>query len=183
MAVCKRPPVHLAPPRALQRLIKGRNSAAVTWQAPTWLFRREPSRKKQAGSGIYLISDRFVDQSFPRLVTQFWDQRGETQSLDDRRWERLECLGTSLQEDDSSISQTPIKQSKLTIWGPQPVQRPSCSDKVGQVIHQSGELAPTLPPSSDQSLLECTEPRAFRRCWWEEQRWLWALSGGPMQGD
>lgn len=52
-------------------------------------------------------------------------------------WTR--CLGTLLREDDSSISQALIKQSGVTISGPQPTQRPSCSDKVGQAIHQSGD--------------------------------------------
>lgn len=52
-------------------------------------------------------------------------------------WTR--CLGTLLKEDDSSISQTLIKQSGVTISRPQPKQRPSCSDKVGQPIHQSGD--------------------------------------------
>lgn len=62
-----------------------------------------------------------------------------------RRWGRLKCLGTSFQGDDSSISQALIKQSKGTICGPQPAQRPSCSDKVRQAVHQSGELDPNSP--------------------------------------
>lgn len=66
-------------------------------------------------------------------------------------WTR--CLGTLLQEDDSSISQALIKQSGVTISGPQPTQRPSCSDKVRQAIHQSGdrELDPCSPASMEKT--------------------------------
>lgn len=161
MAVCKRPPVHLGPPRALQRLIKERtirNSElrtglyggnpqerrrlAAVFKGPIWTSRHFTAACWNSRSDV---SDRFVDQSVPRLETQFWARRGVPASLDDRRWERLECLGTSSQEDDRPISQSLIKQAKVTICGPQPAQRPSCSDKVRQVVHQSGELDPNSP--------------------------------------
>lgn len=74
-------------------------------------------------------------------------------------WQREEgdsrtgCLGTLLQEDDSSISQALIKQSGVTISGSQPTQCPSCSDKVRQAIHQSGDrdLDPRSPASMETS--------------------------------
>lgn len=57
------------------------------------------------------------------------------------------CLGTSLLEDDGSISQVLINQSRVTICWSRPMQRSSCSDKARQAIHQLGdrELDPCSP--------------------------------------
>lgn len=89
------------------------------------------------------------------------------QSLDERvtgrRWGRLKRLGTSFQGDDSSINQALIKESKVTICGPQPAQRPSCSDKSDRPSISRESWTQTLPPFSDQPLPGWAEPPALKR--------------------
>lgn len=134
--------------------------------------------------------DKSVNVSVPGCVSQASGQSpwvAEWQTGGANGW--TGCMGTLLQEDDSSISQALIKQSGVTISGPQPVQCPSCSDKVRQAIHQCGdrELDPRSPASkkrlNDQPLQECIEPLAPESQQGKEQRWLWSLSGGITHRD
>lgn len=141
----------MAPPWAPQRLITARirkelNCGHMISSFSEGTLKNETGRQRPIWTSSHFTAAcskvKGQGQTYQSgLLTNLSPVHGP-RSLDDRRWERLEGLGTSFQEDDSSISQTLIKQSKVTICGPQPAQRPSCSDKVRQVVHQSGELDP-----------------------------------------
>lgn len=174
MAVCTRAPGALGPTLGSPKAHQSQNKEGTPLRSHDkfqhGLFRGNPRERNRLVSFHSRLLNFKVRCTrplwWPICPPQFWDPRAEPRPLEDRRWERMERLGTSFQEDDGSISQTLIKLSKVTICGPQPAQRPSCSDNVRQVVHQSG-AGPTL---SHHSLTG--------RCWNAQSLVLFGGAGG-----
>lgn len=129
------------------------------WDSRTAISHLSPISREALTAGLLTHKDRCTRQvnvSVPGIRTAKQESRSWSLdgSMTDRRGvQPTGCLGTLLQEDDSSIIQALIKQSGVTISGSQPTQRPSCSDKVRQAIHQSGDrdLDPRSPASMETS--------------------------------